>query len=88
MANLVVSNMIGPPIPLYLAGARVEAIYPMGPVAEGTGLNITVLSNMNRVDVGLLACKETVPHLWRIAEGFEDAVRELKLAAERAMAAA
>jgi WS/DGAT/MGAT family acyltransferase len=87
-ANLVVSNMMGPPIPLYLAGARVDAIYPMGPVGEGTGLNITVLSNMGRVDVGLLACRETVPHLWRIAEGFEDAVRDLKLAAERAVAAA
>jgi len=85
--NLVVSNMTGPPVPLYLAGARVEAIYPMGPISEGTGLNITVLSNMDRVDVGLLACKETVPHLWRLAEGFEDAVLTLKAAAaERAAA--
>jgi len=85
--NLIVSNMAGPPVPLYLAGARVEAIYPMGPIAPGTGLNITVLSNMDRVDVGLLACKETVPHLWRLAEGFEDAVKLLARAAERRAAA-
>jgi diacylglycerol O-acyltransferase len=87
MANLVVSNMPGPPIPLYMAGARVTAIYPMGPIGEGTGLNITVLSNIDRVDVGLLACADTLPGLWRIADGFEDAVAELTAAAKARAAA-
>jgi WS/DGAT/MGAT family acyltransferase len=87
MANLVVSNMPGPPVPLYMAGARVAAIYPMGPIGEGMGLNITVLSNMDRVDVGLLACADTVPGLWRIAEGFEAAVDELTTAAKARAAA-
>jgi WS/DGAT/MGAT family acyltransferase len=82
-ANLVVSNMMGPPIPLYFGGARVEAVYPMGPVGEGLGLNVTVLSNMGRLDVGVLACRECVPDPWEIAEGFARAVQDLERAAEK-----
>jgi WS/DGAT/MGAT family acyltransferase len=83
--SCAVSNMPGPPIPLYWAGARVLATYPMGPVGEGMGINITVLSNMGRLDLGVLACEETVPDVWDIAEGFSQAVTELKLAAEKRM---
>ena len=43
--NLIISNVPGPQIPLYCAGAQVVATYPMGPILEGCGLNITVLSN-------------------------------------------
>jgi WS/DGAT/MGAT family acyltransferase len=82
MMNLAVSNMMGPPIPLYFGGARVEAIYPMGPVGEGMGLNITVLSNMGRVDVGVLACRELLPDPQSIADGFARGVRKLERAAE------
>jgi WS/DGAT/MGAT family acyltransferase len=82
-ANLVVSNMMGPPVPLYFGGARVEAVYPMGPVGEGLGLNFTVLSNMGRLDVGVLACPDIVPEVWALAEGFGRAVAELRLAAEK-----
>jgi diacylglycerol O-acyltransferase len=80
--NLVVSNMPGPPIELYMAGAVVEAIYPMGPVGEGTGLNITVLSNMGRVDLGIMACSKAVPHPEELAVGFAEAVATLHAAAE------
>ncbi|CAN5807592.1 wax ester/triacylglycerol synthase family O-acyltransferase [soil metagenome] len=85
MHNLVISNMPGPPIPLYCAGARVLSTYPMGPVMEGAGLNITVLSNMGNVDFGAIACRELVPDIWDIATGFSAAVDELvKLADQRA----
>jgi WS/DGAT/MGAT family acyltransferase len=77
MLNLAISNMKGPPVPLYFGGARVDAVYPMGPVGEGMGLNITVLSNMGRVDVGVLACRERVREPWEIAEGFSSAVAAL-----------
>jgi WS/DGAT/MGAT family acyltransferase len=82
-ANLVVSNMMGPPVPLYFGGARVEAVYPMGPVGEGLGLNLTVLSNMGRLDVGVLACRASVPDPWEIAEGFTRAVHDLERVAEK-----
>lgn len=81
--NLVVSNVPGPPVPLYCAGARVVAVYPFGPVLEGAGINITVLSNMGNVDFGIISCRELVPDLWDIAEGFGSAVLELRAAAER-----
>jgi diacylglycerol O-acyltransferase len=80
--NAVVSNVKGPPIPLYFGGARVEAVYPMGPVGEGMGVNVTVLSNMGRLDCGVLACREIVPEPWEIADGFVAAVADLVGAAE------
>ena len=76
--NLIISNVPGPPIPLYCGGARVVAVYPMGPVLEGAGLNLTVLSNMGNVDFGAIACREMVPDLWDIADGFAEAVIELR----------
>jgi WS/DGAT/MGAT family acyltransferase len=82
-ANLIVSNMRGPSMPLYFGGARVEAVYPMGPVGEGFGLNITVLSDMDRLDVGILSCPEIVPDVWEIADGFAQAVDELRIVAEK-----
>jgi WS/DGAT/MGAT family acyltransferase len=81
--NVLLSNMRGPPVPLYFGGARVEAVYPMGPVGEGLGLNVTVLSNMGRLDVGVLTCRELVPDPWEIAEGFTRAVADLEAAAEK-----
>jgi len=82
LLNVILSNVMGPPIPLYFGGARVEAVYPMGPCGEGMGLNVTVLSNMGRLDIGVLACTEAVPDPWEITRAFAQAVDELLLAAE------
>jgi WS/DGAT/MGAT family acyltransferase len=81
--NLVISNIPGPPVPLYCAGARVQAVYPLGPIMEGAGLNVTVLSNMGNVDFGAIACREAVPDLWDIADGFVAAVSELRRLADK-----
>ncbi len=75
--NLVVSNVPGPPLELWVAGARVEGVFPMGPVLPGAGLNITILSNMGNVDIGVMADAETVPEVHRIAEGFTHGVEVL-----------
>jgi WS/DGAT/MGAT family acyltransferase len=82
LANLIVSNIPGPPMELYCAGARVVATYPMGPLMEGVGLNVTVLSNMGNVDFGVIACRELVADIWDLATGFEDAVLQLRKATE------
>jgi diacylglycerol O-acyltransferase len=75
--NTIVSNMPGPPMPLYLAGARLVALYPMGPLIANTGLNLTVLSHDGKVDVGIIACPDLVDDVGEIADRFVDAVAEL-----------
>jgi WS/DGAT/MGAT family acyltransferase len=79
--NLVISNVPGPPFPLYLAGAELVAAYPMGPVFEGAGLNITVLSYLGSIDFGFNAATNTIPDLWTLAECVPTAFQELKDAA-------
>ena len=81
--NCVVSNMRGAPFPLYFAGAQVLATYPMGPVGDAVGINITVLSNMGRLDFGVIAARDTVPDVWDLADGFAAAVAELRALAEQ-----
>jgi diacylglycerol O-acyltransferase / wax synthase len=77
LANLIVSNVMGPPIPLYLAGATVDAIFPLGPLLPGAGMNITVLSNLDRLDVGVMACPDLVDDVWEIVEAMPDCLAEL-----------
>ena len=80
--NVVVSNVPGPDFPLYLDGASLVAAYPMGPVAEGAGLNVTVLSHLDNVDIGLLADAELMPDLWDLADHVDEAMAELVAAAD------
>jgi hypothetical protein len=61
----------------------VDAIFPMGPVMEGSGLNITVLSEADHLDVGVMACSDLVDSVEEIGNGFVDAVVELRAAAGR-----
>jgi len=79
--NLVISNVPGPPLPIYFLGARVIGFYPFGPVFHGAGLNVTVLSNDGHLDVGLIACRELAPHLWELADNLAPALAELRHAA-------
>jgi WS/DGAT/MGAT family acyltransferase len=81
--NLVISNVRGPAAPLYAAGARVTAAYPLGPLMEGAGLNITLVSYQDSIDFGVIACERSVPQVDDIALGFGVAVADLhKLALE------
>jgi len=59
--NLVISNVPGPRLPLYAAGARLLHYYPVSVIMEGQGLNITVQSYLDRLDFGLVSCPELVP---------------------------
>ncbi len=76
-ANVMVSNVAGPTAPLYLGGARVVAVFPFGPVADGIGLNISVLSYAGTVYAGISGCRDLVPDLDDIASEDVDAVAEL-----------
>jgi len=76
-ANLLVSNMPGPPIPLYSGGARLRAIYPLGPLMMGMGLNVTVMSYIDSVDFGVQCDPTLIPDPWAISDRIPEAVAEL-----------
>jgi WS/DGAT/MGAT family acyltransferase len=76
--NVTISNVPGTPFPLYSAGARMVAHYPIGPIADSMGLNMTVMSYQDSMDFGLNACRESVPGVWEIARALEDTVEEYK----------
>jgi len=80
---VTISNVPGPPFPLYVAGARVLDTYPMGPIFDGGGLNITLMSYLDRIDFGLVACPDLIDDVWAIAEGLREALEELEEAADR-----
>jgi diacylglycerol O-acyltransferase / wax synthase len=75
--NLIISNVPGPQATLYFLGCEVKAIYPLGPLFHGCGLNVTVMSLNGKLNVGVISCPDLVPDLWRIADGFEVALEEL-----------
>ena len=83
MHGLVVSNVPGPPVPLYLAGARLERCHPLGPLTEGAGLNITAMSSAHRLDLGAMVCPRMVPDPRRLMDAIVEEFRVLRdLAAE------
>jgi WS/DGAT/MGAT family acyltransferase len=78
--NLIVSNVPGPSRPLYYAGARLLAYYPLSAIADGQGLNITVMSYDDGMHFGLIADRELVPDVDRMAGYLADELDELKKA--------
>jgi len=78
--NLVISNVPGPPVPLYFIGARIDALYPLGPVFHGAGLNITVMSNNGEMHIGAIACRELMPRVWDLADQFQAELEAMKAA--------
>jgi diacylglycerol O-acyltransferase len=79
--NLIVSNVPGPPIPLYFAGGRLADSYLLGPLLMGCGLNITLASYLDRLDFGVVACPDVVDDPQAIAAGLPEALDELVKAA-------
>lgn len=61
LANLVISNVAGIPVPLYFAGAKVVSYYPVSIPAHSMALNVTVQSYNGRLDYGLIACRRALP---------------------------
>jgi diacylglycerol O-acyltransferase len=87
-ANLVISNVPGPQVPVYLAGARMLTNYPTSIVMHGIALNITVESYERNLDFGLMADAKVVPDVRELAQGLHQAMDELRAMQARDDAAA
>ena len=81
--NVIISNVPGPPFPLFYSGAEMVAAYPMGPVMEGVGLNITVFSYQDSVDFGFMVDRVLIPDAWALADRVRDALAVVAAEAPR-----
>ena len=75
--NVVISNVPGPRSPLFLAGAKLEAHYPVSVVIDGVGLNITVMSYLDHLDFGIVADRDQVDDVWTLIDRLSSALDEL-----------
>jgi WS/DGAT/MGAT family acyltransferase len=75
--NAVISNVPGPPVPLYSSGARVLSCYLFGPLIQSVALDITVISYAGALDIGIAASPNLVPDPWPIADAMPAALEAL-----------
>lgn len=78
--NIVISNVPGPRKPMYWKGARMAGNYPMSIAMDGHALNITLISNGDQLDFGIVGCRRSVPHLQHLLGHLEDALKDLERA--------
>ena len=78
IGNLVVSNVRSAPVPLYSAGARVDAMIPISMVQAGQGLNVTVISYLDRMDFGFTVDPDLVEDPWDMADRVGPALDDLE----------
>ncbi|MES2942566.1 MAG: wax ester/triacylglycerol synthase family O-acyltransferase [Pseudomonadota bacterium] len=76
MANLAISNVPGPPVPLYLAGAQFLSFHPLSIILHGLALNITIQTYAGHVDFGIIADQKALPHASDLAKAIEAAFSE------------
>jgi WS/DGAT/MGAT family acyltransferase len=79
--NLVISNVPGPQFPLYMAGGRLIANYPVSVITDGMGLNITVMSYDGGLDIGIVADRDQMPDVWKLIGWMREGLQELADAA-------
>jgi WS/DGAT/MGAT family acyltransferase len=75
--NAIVSNVPGPQVPLYCSGARLTHAYLLGPLLVGGGLNLTVVSYVDSIDIGIVVCPDVVDDAWEIADAMAPSLAEL-----------
>ena len=78
IANVVISNVPGPQLPLYLAGAQMLTNYPTSIAVHGLALNVTVQTYNQSLDIGLMACGEALPETAELAAYVEAAFMEFQ----------
>jgi diacylglycerol O-acyltransferase / wax synthase len=87
VSNLGVSNIPGPNFPLYMQGAKVVGNYPMGPIPNGLGLGITMMSYMDDIYFTVQGCREKTPDIKQLSNYMGEAMAELLEAVEEKAAA-
>ncbi|MEP5730556.1 MAG: wax ester/triacylglycerol synthase family O-acyltransferase [Sulfitobacter sp.] len=80
VVNMCISNTAGPPFPLYCAGAKVTALYPVSIATHGVALNVTVQSYLDHLDLGLTCDHKAVPDVDDLADLFVASFEEFKAA--------
>jgi diacylglycerol O-acyltransferase / wax synthase len=76
--NVLVSNVPGPPMPLYFGGARLVGLYPLGPIYDGIGLNVTVVSCADVIGFGLVSSPDALGDLDALTAGIGDEFARLR----------
>jgi diacylglycerol O-acyltransferase len=76
--NLLISNVPGPPVTLFFGGARLLALYPLGPVYDGVGCNITVVSSADTIGFGLVTCPDVISDVDALAAAVTDEFAKLR----------
>ncbi len=74
--NLIVSSVRGSSAPMYVAGVKMEGIYPMSIITPGMGINFTCVSYADNVDFGVAIEPELLPDAWSIVDGLDLALAE------------
>jgi len=82
--NVTITNVPGPPVPLYAAGARIHSAFGMAPILDGLGLILVVVSYYGRISIGINSCQQIVPDPENMAECFSRSLNELELAVSKA----
>ena len=82
--NVTITNVPGPPVPLYAAGARIHSAFGMAPILDGLGLILVVVSYAGRISIGVTSCQQIVPDPDNMAECFARSLDELELAVSQA----
>ncbi|MFM9054386.1 MAG: WS/DGAT/MGAT family O-acyltransferase [Solirubrobacterales bacterium] len=75
--NLLVTNVPGPQIPLYMLGREMSEVFPIPFLAENHGLAVAVISYNGKVDFGLLGDFDAMPDIEMVSEGLNEALAEL-----------
>jgi hypothetical protein len=78
IANVTISNVPGPTVPLYMAGAKMLTNYPTSIVVHGVALNITVQTYNESLEFGLIACGEAMPEVAELARHVQAAFDEFQ----------
>jgi WS/DGAT/MGAT family acyltransferase len=78
LANVAISNVPGPPVPLYLAGAKLRHYHPVSIVVHGLAFNITVQSYAGALEFGLTACRDVIARPAVVAAAMAAAFEELR----------